>query len=35
MGTNNPVTLVKATMDALQKLRTSQDIERLRGVPLS
>jgi small subunit ribosomal protein S5 len=35
MGTNNPVTLVKATMDALQKLRTSQDIERLRGVSLS
>ncbi len=35
MGTNTPVTLVKATMDALQKLRTSQDIERLRGVSLS
>ena len=34
-GTNNPVTLVKATMDALEKLRTQQDIERLRGVSLS
>ncbi len=34
-GTNNPITLVKATFDALQKLRTRQDIERLRGVSLS
>jgi len=34
-GTNNPVTLVKATFDALQKLRTQQDIERLRGVALT
>ncbi len=34
-GTSNPVTLVKATLDALQKLRTRQDIERLRGVSLS
>lgn len=34
-GTNNPVTLVKATIDALEKLRTRQDIERLRGVSLS
>ena len=33
-GTNNPVTLVKATMEALEKLRTKQDVERLRGVTL-
>ncbi len=33
-GTNNPVTLVKATMEALEKLRTRQDVERLRGVTL-
>ncbi len=34
-GTNNPVTLVKATINALEGLRTAQDIERLRGVSLS
>lgn len=34
-GTSNPVTLVKATLDALSKLRTVQDVERLRGVSLS
>ena len=34
-GTNNPITLVKATFDALQKLRTRQEVERLRGVSLS
>lgn len=34
-GTNNPVTLVKATFDALSQLRTQQEIERLRGVSLS
>tara|TARA_B100000809_G_scaffold243557_1_gene268656 strand:+ start:1793 stop:2275 length:483 start_codon:yes stop_codon:yes gene_type:complete len=33
-GTNNPVTLVKATIEALGKLRTRQDVERLRGVTL-
>lgn len=32
---NNPVVLVKATLDALSKLRTRQDTERLRGVALS
>jgi small subunit ribosomal protein S5 len=32
---NNPVVLVKATIDALSKLRTRQDTERLRGVTLS
>ncbi|MFV1964098.1 MAG: 30S ribosomal protein S5 [Pirellulaceae bacterium] len=35
MGTNNPITLVKATFDALRQLRTRQEIERLRGVSLS
>lgn len=35
MGSNNPVTLVKATFDALESLRTEQEVERLRGVPLS
>ena len=33
-GSNNPVTLVKATLDALQNVRTKEDIERLRGVQL-
>jgi small subunit ribosomal protein S5 len=33
-GANNPVTLVKATMQALGGLRTKQDVERLRGVTL-
>jgi small subunit ribosomal protein S5 len=33
-GSNNPVTLVKATLDALAQLRTRQDVERLRGVSL-
>ena len=34
-GTNNPVTLIKATIDALSKLRTRETVERLRGVSLS
>jgi small subunit ribosomal protein S5 len=34
-GSNNPVTLVKATLAALQKLRTQGEVERLRGVTLS
>ncbi|MCO6458377.1 MAG: 30S ribosomal protein S5 [Pirellulaceae bacterium] len=34
-GTSNPVTLVKATIDALSQLRTREDVERLRGVSLS
>ena len=33
-GSNNPVNLVKATMSALQQLRTRPEIERLRGVTL-
>lgn len=34
-GSNNPVVLVKATVNALQQLRTQQEVERLRGVALS
>ena len=33
-GSNNPVTLVKATIDALSQLRTADDVQRLRGVEL-
>ena len=32
---NNPNVLIKATFDALRKLRTLEDVERLRGVKLS
>ena len=35
MGSNNSVLLVKATLQALQELRTQQEIEVLRGVSLS
>ncbi|MCC9644206.1 30S ribosomal protein S5 [Rhodopirellula sp. JC740] len=31
-GTNNPVTLVKATIDAMSKLRTREQIAALRGL---
>lgn len=34
-GSNNPVLLVKATLDALQQVRTRQEVEILRGVSLS
>ena len=33
-GSNNPVTLVKATIAALRSVRTKEDVERLRGVQL-
>ena len=33
-GSNNPVTLVKATIAALQNMRTPSEVERLRGVSL-
>jgi small subunit ribosomal protein S5 len=33
-GTNNPVTLVKATVDALSKLRTVEQVAALRGLPV-
>ena len=35
LGSTNPVALVKATFDALARLRTKQEVERLRGVSLS
>ncbi len=34
-GTANPINLVKATIGALQTLRSRADVERLRGVSLS
>jgi small subunit ribosomal protein S5 len=34
-GTNNPVVVVKATINALTQLRTRQEYERLRGVSLT
>lgn len=35
LGTRNQVTVVKAAIKALSQLRTSQDVERLRGVSLT
>ena len=34
-GTNNPLSIVKATFQALEQLRTQQEVELLRGVSLS
>ncbi|HEY2415078.1 MAG TPA: 30S ribosomal protein S5 [Pirellulaceae bacterium] len=34
-NTGNAITVVKATIDALKKMRTQQDVERLRGVTLT
>jgi small subunit ribosomal protein S5 len=34
-GSTNPVNLVKATLDALEQMRTRTDVERLRGVSLT
>jgi small subunit ribosomal protein S5 len=34
-GTSNPTNVVKATIDALLKLRTQMEVERLRGVSLT
>jgi small subunit ribosomal protein S5 len=34
-GSTNPINLVKATIDALQQLRSKHDVERLRGVSLT
>jgi small subunit ribosomal protein S5 len=33
-GSTNPVTVVKATIKALQNVRTRDDVARLRGVQL-
>ena len=34
-GSTNPLNLVKAAINALEQLRTREDVERLRGVSLS
>ena len=34
-GSNNPVNLVKATIEGLTQLRSRQEVERLRGVSLT
>ncbi len=34
-GTNNPINLVKATVAALESVRSQGEVERLRGVSLS
>ena len=34
-GSNNPINLVKATIDALKQLRSQSEVERLRGVSLT
>jgi small subunit ribosomal protein S5 len=33
-GSSNPINLVKATLNALERLRTAEEVQRLRGVPL-
>lgn len=33
-GSNNPANLVKATFNALSKLRTKEEVQRLRGVEI-
>ena len=33
-GSTNPINLVKATLDALSKLRTHEQVAELRGVQL-
>ncbi len=34
-GSNNPINLVKATISALQSVRSRREVERLRGVSLT
>ena len=33
-GSTNPINLVKATINGLEQLRTKEQVQRLRGVPL-
>jgi len=35
IGSTNPINLVRATMDALDKLRSREETERLRGVSIA
>jgi small subunit ribosomal protein S5 len=35
LGTNNPINTTRATISALQTLKTAEDVAKLRGVPLS
>jgi small subunit ribosomal protein S5 len=35
LGTQNPINLVKATIDGLQQLRTPQEVSQVRGVSVS
>jgi len=35
IGSRNPLSVVRATMDCLEKLTTKEDVSRLRGVNLS
>lgn len=32
LGSNNAINLIKATFDGLSKLRSKEEVERLRGV---
>lgn len=34
-GSNNPLNVVKATMDGLRRLRTREEVSRLRGVEVA
>ena len=33
-GSSNPINLVKAALNGLEQLRTAEEVQRLRGVPL-
>jgi small subunit ribosomal protein S5 len=35
MGSSNPHNVVKATIDALQKLRSPKEVAAQRGIPMS